>query len=227
MAFTGFSKDTLAYLGELEKHNTKVFFDANKARYEKVWLEPAMELVMSVGPKLQKVAPEISFEPRIGGSLMRMHRDVRFSKDKSPYKTHFDLYFWEGEDKGFGRPGFFFRMTTTQLMIGAGVHMFDKEGLAKYRAAIADERGAALAKMVTKLRKIDGVVVGAEGYKKVPKDFEPEHLCVELLRFDQLYAAYETPIPTELTSPDFAKLVLARFTSAAPLRAWLSDALRS
>ena len=103
MAFTGFSKDTIAFLRELEKNNTKVFFDANKARFEKVWVEPAMALVMAVGPALQKRTPAISFEPRIGGSLMRMNRDVRFSKDKSPYKTHLDLFFWEGEDKGWAR----------------------------------------------------------------------------------------------------------------------------
>jgi uncharacterized protein (TIGR02453 family) len=225
MAFTGFSKDTVAFLRELEKNNTKIFFDANKARFEKVWVEPASELVMAVGPALQKRAPAISFEPRIGGSLMRMNRDVRFSKDKSPYKTHLDLFFWEGDEKGWGRPGFFFRLTTKQLMVGAGVHMLDKDGLAKYRAAVADERGVALAKLVTKLRELEGVVVGHEGYKKVPKGFDPAHPRAELLRFDALYAAYETPVPAELTSPAFSKLVLSRFEAASPLRTWLSDVL--
>jgi len=225
MAFTGFSEDTLAFLRELERNNTKLFFDANKARFQKAWVEPAMELVVAVGPKLRKHAPSISFEPRIGGSLMRMNRDVRFSKDKSPYKTHLDLFFWEGEDKGWGLPGFFFRLTEKQLMVGAGVHMLDKDGLARYRAAVADERGVALAKLVAKLRKLDGVVVGHKGYKKVPKGFDPDHPRAELLRFDGLHAVYETPVPPELSSAGFADLVLARFKTTSPLRDWLSDAL--
>lgn len=226
MAFTGFSKDTIAFLRELEKSNTKVFFDANKERFEKVWLAPAKELVLAVGPKLQKIAPSIEFEPRIGGSLMRMNRDVRFSKDKSPYKTHLDLFFWEGERKGWELPGFFFRLTSKQLMCGAGIHMLEKEALARFRAAVAeDARGGSLAKIVAKLRKTDSVVVGEEAYKKVPKGLDPEHPRADLLRFGSLWAAVETPVPAELTSPAFAELVVSRFKTASPLRAWLSDVL--
>ncbi len=226
MAFGGFPKDTLAFLRELEKSNTKTFFDANKKRFEEVWVEPAKELVATLGPKLQKLAPSIEFEPRVGGSLMRMNRDVRFSKDKSPYKTHLDLFFWDGEDKGHERPGFFFRLTTTQLMCGAGVHGFEKEALAKYRAAVDDDtRGAALAKLVTKLRKIDGLVVGREDYKRVPKGFDVEHPRADLLRHGALYAAFETPIPSELTTAGFVELVHSRMKTASPLREWLASAL--
>lgn len=225
MAFTGFSKDTIAFLRELEKNNTKVFFDANKKRFEAAWIEPAMALVTTVGPKLAKRVPTISYEPRVGGSLMRMNRDVRFSKDKSPYKTHLDLFFWEGEDKGWERPGFFLRLTSKELMVGAGVHALSKDGLAKYRAAVAGPRGPALAKLVAELRKTPDVVVGHEGYKKVPKGFDPEHPRAELLRFDALHAMVQTPVPAELTSPAFAELVLARFDLARPLRNWLSTAL--
>ncbi len=226
MAFTGFSKDTTAFLRALEKDNTKDFFDANKARFEEVWLTPAKELVVTVGPKLQKLAPSIEFEPRVGGSLMRMNRDIRFSKDKSPYKTHLDLFFWEGEDKGWALPGFFFRLTSSKLMCGAGVHMLEKDALSKFRAAVDEEAsGTALAKLVTKLRKTDGVVVGEEAYKKVPKGFDPEHPRAELLRFGSLWAAVETPVPAELTSAKFADLVVSRFKTTAPLRSWLSDVL--
>lgn len=226
MAFTGFSKDTIAFLRELEKNNTKVFFDANKERFEKVWLSPAKELVLAVGPRLQRLAPSIEFEPRVGGSLMRMNRDVRFSKDKSPYKTHLDLFFWEGESKGWELPGFFFRLTSKQLMCGAGIHMLEKEALGSFRAAVADDAsGGSLAKIVAKLRKTESVVVGEEAYKKVPKGFDPAHPRAELLRFGSLWAAVETPVPAELTSPAFAELVVSRFKTVSPLRAWLSGVL--
>ena len=72
----------------------------------------------------------MQYEPRINGSLFRINRDIRFSKDKSPYKAHLDLWFWEGEHRGWESPGFFFRLTPTKLMLGAGMHQFPKEHLA-------------------------------------------------------------------------------------------------
>ncbi|MBX7193532.1 MAG: DUF2461 domain-containing protein [Sandaracinaceae bacterium] len=227
MAFTGFSKDTIAFLRELEANNTKVFFDANKARFDEVWARPAADFVVAVGTKLAKRTPSISFEPRVGGSLMRMNRDVRFSKDKSPYKTHLDLFFWEGDDKSWALPGFFFRLTSKELMVGAGVHALDKDALAKYRAAVADERGVALAKIVARLRKTPDVIVGQEGLKKVPRGFDPAHPRAELLRFDALHAMVVTPIPSELTSAAFVALTLSRFETVRPLREWLSGVLSS
>lgn len=227
MTFAGFSRDTVAFLRELEKDNTKAFFDANKDRFERIWITPAKDFVVAVGTKLQKLAPEIQFEPRVGGSLMRMNRDVRFSRDKSPYKTHLDLFFWAGEDKGWERPGFFFRLTAKQLMCGAGIHTFEKDALAKYRAAVADDAsGPALARLVAKLRKEEGLVVGREDYKKVPKGLPADHPRAELLRFGALYAAFETPVPPELSTPRFVDLVVARFKTTSPLRDWLSRVLR-
>lgn len=225
MPFTGFSKDTTAYLRELSKHNDKNWFEANRERLDAAWLEPAKDFVVVVGQRVKKFAPTIQCEPRVGGSLMRMHRDVRFSKDKSPYKTHFDAWFWDGEEKGWGRPGFYFRMTPSELMCGAGMHAFEKEHLAKYRAAVDDgKRGPALQKIVAALRK-GGVEVGREDYKKVPKGFSPDHPRAELLRFGALHAGRTTLIPKEVTTAKFVDVVVERFREVSPLRAWLASAL--
>jgi uncharacterized protein (TIGR02453 family) len=225
MPFTGFSKDTVAYLRELAANNDKKWFEAHRERLDAVWLEPAKDFVVAVGQRVKKFAPSIEFEPRVGGSLMRMHRDVRFAKDKSPYKTHFDAWFWDGDEKGWGRPGFFFRLTPNELMCGAGMHGFEKDVLAKYRAAVDDgRRGPALQKIVTALRKA-GLEVGSEAYKKVPKGFSPEHPRAELLRFGGLHAGRTTPVPKELTSAKFVDVVVERFREASPLRAWLASVL--
>lgn len=225
MAFSGFSRDTIAFLRELERHNHKAFFDANKERFERVWLAPARDFVVEVGTALQKIAKTIEFEPKVGGSLLRMNRDIRFSKDKSPYKTHLDLWFWDGEEKGWGRPGFFFRLTQSSLLVGAGMHAFEKEHLAKYRAAVLDaRRGPALAKIVAALEK-SGVTVGEEAYKKVPKGVDPEHPRARLARFGSLHAMRTTKVPPELTSPKLVGRVVDRFAEVAPLRAWLASAL--
>ena len=68
-------------LRELTKHNDKKWFDANRERLDEVWLEPAKEFILAVGPRLKKFAPQIRFEPKVGRSLMRMNRDMRFSPD--------------------------------------------------------------------------------------------------------------------------------------------------
>jgi uncharacterized protein (TIGR02453 family) len=225
MAFTGFSRDTLQFLKELEQHNDKEFFDANKERFERVWVAPARDFVVEVGSKVQKLAKTIHFEPKVGGSMMRMNRDIRFSKDKSPYKTHLDLFFWEGDEKGWGRPGFFFRLTKSELLVGAGMHGFEAEHLAKYRAAVGHKKsGEALAKLVASLEKA-GVTVGQESYKKVPKGFDPEHPRARLLRFGSLHAMVGGKVPAELGSPKLVGVVYERFARVAPLRAWLADAL--
>lgn len=225
MAFEGFPKGTTRFLRDLTAHNDKVWFDAHRERFAEVWTDPAKEFVSTVGPMLRKLVKTIGYDPRTPGSLMRQHRDTRFSADKSPYKTHFDLWFWDGDERGFGRPGFYFRLTADELMCGAGMHVFEEDQLVKYRAAVADaKRGAALAKLVEALRA-DGVDVGREEWKRVPKGFAPDHPRAELLRFGALHAGRTTPVPAELGSAALVDVVVERFREVNKVRAWLADAL--
>ena len=71
---------------------------------------PALAFVAAIGPRLQKISPSVAFEPKINGSLFRINRDVRFAKDKRPYKNHIDMWFWHGDKRGWASPGFFFRL---------------------------------------------------------------------------------------------------------------------
>src|SRR5678815_2121248 len=94
MDFEGFSDETFAFLGELEEHNQRDWFEANKSRYERVVREPALAFVRDMGRRLAEVAPALRADDRkVGGSMMRVHRDTRFSKDKSPYKTNVGIQF--------------------------------------------------------------------------------------------------------------------------------------
>ena len=88
-------------------------------------------------------------EPKINGSLFRINRDVRFAKDKRPYKNHVDLWFWHGDRRGWNSPGFFFRLAPDRLILGAGMHRFEKTQLDAFRSAIVDPRaGKALVKAI-------------------------------------------------------------------------------
>ena len=102
-----------------------------------------MAFIEAIGALLAKFSPGIRAEPKIGGSMMRINRDIRFSKDKRPYKDHLDMMFRVGAAKT--SPGYWFRLTTKELILGAGMHMLDKSELERYRKAVdADppERGA-------------------------------------------------------------------------------------
>ena len=131
-----FSKATIQFLDGISKHNDKAWFDAHRADYDAHVAAPARELVSALGARLN-----------MNGSIMRINRDIRFSKDKSPYKTHLDMFFREGDDKGWDKPGYFFRLRPKALLLGTGMHHFEKDVLERYRKAEASTISA-LAKEV-------------------------------------------------------------------------------
>ena len=140
--FGGFPEGTAKFLRELWKNNEKAWFVAHRDDYQAFYVEPALAFVAAIGPRLQKISPSVNFEPKINGSLFRINRDVRFSKDKRPYKDHIDLWFWHGDKRGWASPGFFFRMSSDRLILGAGMHRFEKPQLDAFRSAVVDaERG--------------------------------------------------------------------------------------
>src|SRR4029453_16326325 len=117
--FHGFPPEAQRFLDELALNNNKQWFDSHRRDFDDMLLEPAKDFVIEVGAGLQaKVSPGIHAEPRINGSIMRMNRDIRFSKDKSPYKTWFGLWFWEGESRSAECPGYWFSLSARELTLG-------------------------------------------------------------------------------------------------------------
>ena len=221
MAFDGFGAETVRFLAGLSAHNEKAWFDAHRTDYERAFLAPAQAFAEALGPRLRKIEPDINVEPRVNGSIMRINRDIRFSKDKSPYKDHLDMWFWTGDRKGWDSSGFWFRLTPDRLMLGAGMHMFEKEALARYRKAVLDaKRGPALEKIVASLRT-GGYDVGTESYKKVPAGVPADHPRAALLRHGGLHAGWEGKHPAELRRSAFVGFVGEHFAAVAPLHRWL------
>src|SRR5215472_3789364 len=99
--FEGFPKDTVRFLSDLSKHNQKKWFEDHREDYDLAYIEPAKSFVQAIAPRLKKIDRKIQAEPKVNGSIMRINRDIRFSKDKSPYKDHLDLWFWSGSEKGW------------------------------------------------------------------------------------------------------------------------------
>ncbi len=220
MAFTGFPPETFAFLKGLAKNNTKDWFEAHRQDYELYDLAPAKEFVEAIGSRLKKISKTINAEAKVNGSIFRINRDVRFSKDKRPYKTSLDLWFWEGEKRGWEAPGFYLRLMADGFLAGAGLHQFTPAQLKKYRAAVInDKSGAALSKMVAGLD--ESLKLGEATRKKVPRGFEADHPRAAFLLRDGLYATYEAGLPKAIHSGEFVDLCLDIFKRAAPVSRWL------
>lgn len=219
--FGGFQKATIRFLADLSANNSADWFHANRASYEAHFLEPAKDFVVAMTPLLAKIAPAVQAEPKVNGSIFRINRDIRFSKDKTPYKDHLDLWFWEGERKN-PLSGFFFRLTKDRLILGAGVHLFDPARLARYRKALADAKSAAaLTKAVAAVAK-SGLGLGGEHYKTTPKELAGASEGIRrLARFNALHAMTEVKHPRELATPQFADWCAERLAAAAPVHRWL------
>jgi uncharacterized protein (TIGR02453 family) len=224
--FDGFPKQTLTFLRGLAENNDRDWFQAHRDDYEAYWLEPAKDFVVAAGEALERFAPGVSAEPRVNGSIFRINRDTRFSKDKTPYKDHLDLWFWEGERKR-AVSGYFFRVTPGGVHVGAGSHMFDRDRLAAYRDAVVDpESGPALAAVVRSMERKKFNVNG-EVYKRLPRGYEAGDPVTErLLRHNALWIGEEAPVSAELHTPAIVRRVASEWKRMTPLHRWLVDTLR-
>ncbi len=166
------------------------------------------------------------FEARVNGSLFRINRDVRFSKDKTPYKNHIDMWFWQGERKGWESPGYFMRLLQDEMILGAGMHSFSKPGLEVFRHAVVDEAlGRALEETIAAITSAGPYIVGGESRKTVPRGYDANHPRARYLRFEGLNANLEAPIPDEVVSHGFVDYCFGHFQALSPVNQWLSSVI--
>jgi uncharacterized protein (TIGR02453 family) len=224
--FSGFPKQTLTFLRGLGKHNDTAWFSAHRDEYEAYWLEPAKALVDALGEKMREIVPGVRAEARVNASIFRINRDVRFSSDKRPYKDHIDLWLWEGSERSRSAPGFYVRLTSRALVLGAGIHQFPREQLLRYRAAVHDDRsGDALARVAATLGK-QGYPLQGRRYKSVPPGYGADHPRADLLRHDGLWAGPElAPLPESVHTGRLVRTCIGHFEKVLPVHRWLMQHL--
>jgi len=228
LTFDGFSRDLPEFLADLEANNTKLWFDAHRADYEALYLEPAKQFVAAMTGPLAKVTPRARAEPRVNGSIMRINKDVRFSKDKTPYKPHLSLVFPVADVFDRKAPAFWFRLSASQLHLGCGMMDFGKTGLKTYRDTIADPKGArAFALVIDKAAKAGGWERSTPHYKTVPRDYpqvkEAGGIQADLIRHSGFHLGVSFPHPAELFSPRAPQYVCSMFKAVAPVTKWLVE----
>lgn len=222
--FVGFPRETVEFYRVLAVNNSKTWFDAHKADFEKSVLTPARDFVFEMGKCLSEISPGVIADPRTDKSIFRPYRDTRFSKDKTPYKTHLGIFFWEGNRAKMECSGFYFHLEPPDLMLAAGIHCFSKVLLARYRDSVVHPTyGPRLAKAVKAVQKEKGFFVGGVHYKKTPRGYDADHENAEFLLHNGLYAWCTTPIPDELHSRKIVSYALDRFKVMLPVHRWLVE----
>ncbi len=220
--FSGFGKATFRFLRELSANNDKAWFEAHRADYERHYVSPAVAFIEALGPELSRFAKGVRFEPRVNGSLFRIQRDIRFSKDKTPYRDHIDLWFWYGDRKDWSAPGFFLRLEAKKLTLGAGVHRFDAVQVQRFRAAVlGTRRGEALSHLLGDLVDDGPYELGGATRRSIPRGFPGDHPRADLLLHDGMVATLEGRPPREVESGAFVAWCAAHFRRLAPLCEWL------
>jgi len=213
--FSGFDRDALQFLHELTLEMNREWFEANKARYEQRWVEPMSALLGEVAARLAKVYAPIKVGPP---KLFRIYRDTRFSKDKSPYKTHVAGRIPLRE----GCTAMYMHIGIDDEFVGVGTYYFEDSQLPRWRKLVAaDKTGKEIAAIVTKLRKAGYRVGGHEDYKKVPKGFDPDHPRAEFLKMRGLTGGFPAIPKGLLHKPALAEWLFNHAKVTAPMVSWL------
>jgi uncharacterized protein (TIGR02453 family) len=225
-AFTGFPASGIEFLRELSENNNKLWFDANKARFINDVQTPALSLIVSIGEKLQAHFPTIHYDTRTngGGSLMRQYRDVRFSADKSPYKTNVAMMFVPSGRKKMESAGFGLQITPDQVDVMAGQFSFSKEELATYREAVlTDKLGKALETAVAQVQQAGAYTIEGATYKRIPSGYDVNHPRAEWLKFTGLHVFAPTLSLEVAQTPALADIIVTHFVSMAPVYHWINE----
>jgi uncharacterized protein (TIGR02453 family) len=223
--FTGFSRESLELLRQLEANNTRAWYAAHRQLFQELLVEPAMELVVEVAPLLRaRISPGMRAEPRVGGSILRMQHDARYMKDR-PFRTHLELWFWEGRGPSHQHPGFFARVAAEQLVLGAGMTLFPPDLLLRYRELVdRPETGRELVGILNRLATA-GLQVGGACLHRTPRPFPADHERATLLRrlglrVERIETLPET-MPEAVLGPVLPELLVSGFARLKPFHRWL------
>jgi len=222
--FSGFPEEAQRFLIQLADNNDRDWFNAHKQLYIDSIVTPSIAFVQAMGERLQFLSPHIQYDTRTNGqgSLMRIYRDVRFSKDKSPYKSWIGIRFWEGAGKKSELPGMFFGFDAGGGGIHVGMHGFPKPLLDAYRDAVAEEeRGSELEEIVRSVREKGPYAIEGKSYKQVPRGYDRDHPRADLLLHNALYASATGITPAQMASPALVDICVDHCQNMAPLHRWL------
>jgi uncharacterized protein (TIGR02453 family) len=215
-----FGRELFRFLGDLKANNDRDWFAANRERYENDVRGPALDFVADFAPHLSSISEHFVADPRpSGGSLFRIHRDTRFSKDKSPYKPYVGIRFSHELAKDAHAPGFYLHLQPGSVFAAAGIWHPDTQTLGRIRDAIAADPAAWRRATAGKSWRL-----GGDSLKRAPAGFDAEHPLIEDLKRKDFIAAVELT-EKDACAPGFLERYAAICKDTSPLVRFVCGAL--
>ena len=219
-----FTPALFEFLAELGLNNDREWFKSNKSRYHADVRDPLLQFVDDFGERLEQISPKYVADPRpVGGSMFRIHRDVRFSRDKSPYKTNAGAHFRHSVGREVHGPGYYLHLEPGNVFVGAGIWHPDTETLTKVRDAIVANPG--------RWQRIIGdddfgaqYHLEGESLKRAPKGYDQDHPLIEDLKRKDFVAA-TTFTEDEACAPDFIDVFDDACRRVGPFTEFLTTAV--
>ena len=223
--FAGFPQGGLAFLQELSEHNDRAWFEAHRSAWDEQIVPAMLEWCGTLAERLRDAMPGLTFVPRVGGSLYRLNRDVRFSRDKRPYKTHVAALLWDGAEK-HDSPAVYLHVAPAEVIFGGGIYSFEEARLDRWRKllhvpASLERLEAALASARKGGLKLE---ISAE-LQRVPRGFDPEGPQAGLSKYKGLAVVKRAKPGSWLHTPEALDRAEAAARAYAPLHAWMRKEL--
>jgi uncharacterized protein (TIGR02453 family) len=224
VAFRGFDRDAMQFWHELASQMSRDWFAANKQRYQSVWVEPMLALLREIARGLAPTyKPRALAEP----GVLRIYRDLRFARDKSPYKTHIAgiIRLKGAAIAEAGIAVLYLHLGLDEEYVGVGCYQFDERRVARWRRAVVGSPGRALLQIIASLRRKGYDAGPYEQYARVPRGFAPDHPRAELLKYKGLICGFPAIPAGLLHKPELARWLLGHAKATAPLVIWLRRTL--
>lgn len=215
-----FSGETFRFLEELEENNDRDWFADNKERYERRVKAPALHLIADFGPKLRELSPHFKATPR---ALFRIHRDVRFSKDKSPYKTHAGIHFRHERSRDAHAPGYYLHVEPGEVFLGVGIWHPPGDALRAIRERIVEDPDRWM-KASRDPAFADTFELAGDSLKRGPRGFDLEHPLIDDLKRKDFIGVREAG-DDFVTRDDLPDALSDAWERATPFMRFLCSAL--
>ncbi|MHC5003301.1 MAG: DUF2461 domain-containing protein, partial [Planctomycetota bacterium] len=213
---THFTPELFRFLRQLARNNSREWFQKNKPRYLEHVRDPMLRFIEDLGPKLRRISRQLIADPSpVGGSMFRIHRDVRFSADKSPYKTAASAQFRHLRARDVHAPGFYLHLGHDQVFAGAGLWHPDGDTLGRLRRHLVDHDDAWRRLLRRKAFRDGRLRLEGESLKRPPRGFDPEHPLVEDLKRKDFVVVTDLD-EAAACAPDFLDRYVAICRDASP-----------
>ena len=218
--YVGFRPETIAFLGELERNNNRDWFNANKHRYETQVLDIALEFIQSMYEPLADFAPHFTAIPkRMGGSLMRVYRDTRFSNNKTPYKTNIGIQFRHEQAKDVHSPGYYVHVDPGRVFLGVGMWRPPSDALRQIRERIS-HKPAEWARSSGDKAFQRHFALGGESLTRPPRGFDASHPWIDDIKRKDFIAIKDMTVEEALAAR-FQQKVETAFRASEPYMRFL------